>query len=154
MRLTSYTDYALRVLMYLAVRPGRSARIAEIAGAYAISEAHLTKVVHHLAQTGDVASTRGRGGGLKLGRPASEINLGAVVRRIEPDLAIVECFRAANACVVSPACTLRGVLGEALAAFLAVLDKYTLADLVEPRQADLGALLGLDRPRESALPPG
>lgn len=150
MRLTAYTDYTLRTLMYLAIKPDRAATIAEIAGIYAISEAHLTKIVHQLGMTGEIATTRGRGGGLRLGRPASSINLGAVVRRTEPDMELVACFGDAGACAIGDACVLSGVLKEALDAFLAVLDRYTLADLVDPR-VRLATLLRLDPPlQESA----
>ncbi|MBN8889296.1 MAG: Rrf2 family transcriptional regulator [Rhodospirillales bacterium 70-18] len=144
MRLTSFSDYTLRTLMFLAVRPDSvaPARISDIAAAYAISETHLTKVVNQLAQAGDVATLRGRHGGLRLARPPAEINLGAVIRRTEPDLALVECLGPGGACCLGPACRLTGVLQRALAAFLAVLDDVTLADLVAPRR-DLSRLLGL-----------
>jgi Rrf2 family nitric oxide-sensitive transcriptional repressor len=151
MRLTAFTDYALRTLIYLAAQPpGASARIADIAAAYGISETHLTKVVNLLAQGGEIASLRGRRGGLRLGRPAEQINVGAVIRRTEPDLALVECF-SGGACRITPCCTLSGVLHEALDAFLAVLDHYTLADLMKPR-LNLAALLGI--PAEAARSPG
>ena len=143
MRLTAYTDYTLRTLMYLAVRPERAATIAEIASAFGISEAHLTKIVHHLGRTGDVATVRGRGGGLRLGKPAETIALGAVVRRTEPDMDLVPCFGGAEGCAIDEACVLSGVLREALDAFLSVLDRFTLADLVAPRQR-LSALLQIE----------
>ena len=146
MRLTAYTDYALRTLMYLAVRPERVATIAEIAATYAISEAHLTKIVHQLGLSGDIATTRGRGGGLRLGKPAETINLGALVRRTEPDMALVACFGDSAGCAIAGACVLSEALREALDAFLAVLDRYSLADLVAPRQR-LAALLHLDPPK-------
>jgi Rrf2 family nitric oxide-sensitive transcriptional repressor len=144
MRLTSFSDYTLRTLMFLAVRPESAApaRISDIAAAYAISATHLTKVVNALAQSGDITTLRGRNGGLRLARPAAEINLGAVIRRTEPDLALVECMGPDDQCCLGPACRLRSVLGWALAAFLAVLDEVTLADLTAPRQ-DLQQLLGL-----------
>lgn len=129
MRLTRYSDYSLRMLMYLAVQSPQQGSIAGIAAAYGISENHLTKVAHHLGQLGFIQTTRGRGGGLRLGRAAAAINVGDVVRRTEEDLALVECF-AGGACVITAPCRLRRALGEALAAFLAVLDGYTLADLV------------------------
>jgi Rrf2 family nitric oxide-sensitive transcriptional repressor len=145
MRLTAHTDYALRTLMYLAVRPERAATIAEIAATYSISEAHLTKIVHQLGLTGEIATTRGRGGGLRLGKPAASIDLGAVVRRTEPDMNLVACFGEAGRCPIDEACVLSAALREALDAFLAVLDRYTLADLVAPGQR-LAALLRLDPP--------
>lgn len=146
MHLTNFSDYTLRTLMYLAVRPDSPtpARISEIARAYAISETHLTKVVNMLAQAGDVATLRGRNGGIRLARLPSEINLGTVIRRTEPDLTLVECMSpdGACACCLGPACRLRLTLTRALAAFLAVLDEVTLADLTAPRQG-LRKLLGL-----------
>ena len=142
MRLTAYTDYTLRTLMYLAVTTRRHATIAEIANAYAISEAHLMKVVHQLGTSGDIETLRGRNGGIRLRRPAAEINVGTVVRRTESDLALVPCFETGKACPIEGDCALSNALSEALAAFLAVLDRYTLADLVAPRR-QLAALLGL-----------
>ncbi len=138
MRLTLYTDYALRVLIYLAARPEARSSIAEIAKAYGISQNHLMKVVNELARAGFVASMRGRSGGVSLARPAAEINVGAVVRRTEDGFELVDCGQ----CAISPACGLTGVLAEAVTAFLRVLDSYSLADLVN-RKRDLRALLGL-----------
>jgi Rrf2 family transcriptional regulator, nitric oxide-sensitive transcriptional repressor len=142
MRLTTYTDYTFRTLMYLAVNSDRHATIGEIASAYRISEAHLMKVVHQLGVAGIIETLRGRRGGIRLAKPAESINLGAVVRRTETDLALVPCFDNAASCVIGDSCMLSKVLQEALAAFLAVLDRYTLADLVVPRRR-LAALLGL-----------
>ena len=136
MRLTSFTDYALRVLIYLGAHRDeeRLATIGDIAAAYRISENHLMKVVHHLAKEGYVETTRGKGGGIRLARAPEEINIGAVVRITEDDLALVECFEAgAPQCPLVPACTLKGMLAQALRAFLAVLDAQTLADLLRPR---------------------
>jgi Rrf2 family transcriptional regulator, nitric oxide-sensitive transcriptional repressor len=131
MRLTSHTDYALRLLMLLAIEPDELHTIEEVARRYGISRNHLMKVAQTLAQGGFIASLRGRGGGLRLAREAAAINVGAVVRATEDDLALVECFdRARNSCVVAPACGLRGVLDEALRAFLRVLDGYSLTDLI------------------------
>lgn len=152
MRLTRYTDYALRTLIYLGLNESRVSSIAEIARAYGISESHLTKVVHQLGRIGLVQTTRGRGGGLRLARPAAEIVVGAVVRQTEEDLALVECF-ANGACAITPSCRLRKALGEALAAFLEVLDRYTLADLLaEGAAPDLAFLLGLPAPGVIAPP--
>ncbi len=135
MHLTRYTDYSLRVLMRLALSPGQLTTIAEIADVYAISEHHLMKVVHQLGIAGYIETIRGRGGGLRLSKKASDITVGEVVRRMEPDMNLVACFQAADRCTISPACTLTGVLAEALDAFLTVLDRYTLADLIDrPRQ--------------------
>lgn len=141
MQITRYSDYAVRVLVYLALIPERLVTIDEIAAAYGISKAHLTKVAHELGQRGYLEAVRGRSGGLRLGRPAAEITLGALLRETEPSLALVECFRPDGACVIQPACGLRPVLDEALAAFLAVLDRYTVADLVTRRRTPLARLL-------------
>ena len=127
--------------MYLAVKGDGRATIAEVAGAYGISKVHLTKVAHQLGLAGYVGTLRGRGGGLRLAQPAGKIGLGDVVRRTEPDMALVPCFGPVHApCPIVPACGLRGALHEARQAFLVVLDRYSLADLV-PRRAELGALL-------------
>ena len=131
MRLTLHTDFALRLLMLLALEPGTLHTIEEVASRYRISKNHLMKVAQTLAQQGFIESVRGRNGGLRLARPADRINLGAVVRTTEDSLVLVECFaRETNTCVVASACGLRGPLDEALAAFFAVLNKYSLADLV------------------------
>jgi Rrf2 family nitric oxide-sensitive transcriptional repressor len=143
MRLTRYTDYALRTLIYVGLNEPRQSSIAEIARAYGISENHLTKVVHQLGRLGLIRTIRGRGGGLRLGRPAFEIVVGVVVRQTEDDLALVECF-ASGACAITAPCRLRRALGEALAAFLAVLDGYTLADLLADEAGpEISRLLGL-----------
>jgi len=144
MRLSRHTDYALRVLIHLAVRPERRASIAEIARTYAISENHLMKVVHLLGRAGFIRTTRGRGGGITLALPAEQISIGAVVRHTEHDHALADC----HTCLIAPACGLTGVLGEALEAFLAVFDRYTLAD-ISRRRLDLSVLLGLE-PTEAA----
>jgi len=141
-QLTRYSDYSLRVLIYLALDPERLVTIEEIARSYDISEAHLMKVVHQLGLRGYVETVRGRGGGLRLRRPAEEIGVGDVVRATEGNLALVDCFDpASRRCVIQPACGLRPVLDEALGAFLAVLDGYTLADLVARRRKSLLRLL-------------
>jgi Rrf2 family nitric oxide-sensitive transcriptional repressor len=117
--------------MLLALEPETLHTIEEVATRYRISKNHLMKVAQTLAQEGFIESVRGRNGGLRLARPAERINLGAVVRTTEDSLILVECFaRETNTCVVSSACGLRGPLDEALAAFFAVLNKYSLADLV------------------------
>ncbi len=134
MRLTVYSDYSLRLLMYLAVRPERLVTIAEVAGAYGISRAHLTKVAHQLGQMGFVGTVRGKGGGLRLAREPATIGLGDVVRHTEPDFALVPCLSPGDgSCVILPACVLRHAIEQARDAFLAVLDRYTLADLIRPR---------------------
>ncbi|MDE2134004.1 MAG: Rrf2 family transcriptional regulator [Alphaproteobacteria bacterium] len=132
MRLTLYTDFALRLLMLLAVEPDELHTVAETARRYAISRHHLTKVAHRLVKAGFVESLRGRGGGLRLTRQPDDINLGAVVRATEDNFALVECFdRERNRCVLAAGCGLRGPLEEALLAFLEVLDGYSLADAVK-----------------------
>lgn len=142
MRLTTYTDYSLRVLIRLAVRPEELTTIAEIARVYGISEHHLMKVVHQLGMAGYIETVRGHGGGMRLAKKPADIGIGEVVRRTEPDLNLVECFRTPRTCTIEPACVLSGALAQALAAFLEVLDGYTLADLVK-RPAPLAGLLEL-----------
>ena len=130
MRLTRYTDYSLRVLMYLAVRPDGFGTIQSIAEAYGVSRNHLMKVVQELNRRRYIDTVRGKGGGMRLRLPPERINVGQVVRDMESDLALVECFGPHNRCVITPECRLRDVLGDAMNAFMAVLDRYTLADLV------------------------
>jgi len=131
MRLTHYTDFSLRVLTYLGLRPDRLVTINEIAGAYGISRNHLMKVVQHLGQIGVIETVRGRSGGIRLARSPDLIGIGDVVRRMEDDFQIVACFGEGDGgCVIAPACRLAGVLDRALKAFLEVLDGYTLADLL------------------------
>lgn len=137
MRLKSYTDYALRVLMHLAARPDRLSSIGEIARTYRISHNHLMKVVHDLRKQGFVDAVRGRSGGIRLGRPAAEISVGEVVRHTEAGFDLVDC----ESCVIARACSLTHALHEARRAFMAVLDGYSLADLVEDRQRGLRELL-------------
>jgi Rrf2 family transcriptional regulator, nitric oxide-sensitive transcriptional repressor len=137
MRLKSYTDYAMRVLMHLAAKPDRLASISEIARTYRISHNHLTKVVHDLRKQGFLASVRGRTGGVRLARPASEISVGEVVRYTEGGFDLVDC----GSCVIAPACSLTAALREARSAFMAVLDGYTLEGLVADRQKGLRELL-------------
>lgn len=149
MRLTTYTDYTLRTLMFLAVNADRNTTIAEIAAAYGISETHLMKIVHQLGLAGDIKTVRGKNGGIRLARPPEAIGLGEIVRRTEPDMELVACFGDPHACRIGDACVLQGALQQALAAFLAVLDRYTLADLVVPRHA-LASLLGLPPPGPAA----
>jgi Rrf2 family transcriptional regulator, nitric oxide-sensitive transcriptional repressor len=143
MRLTRYTDYSLRVLIYLGLRQDRLTSIREIANAYGISESHLMKVVQALGQFGYVATLRGHGGGLRLAKPPSEINLGDVVRSTEDDLALVECFSDVSECRIAGPCRLANVLRRALEAFFQVLDEHTLADLLRSRSSALKASLGL-----------
>lgn len=151
MQLTRYTDYALRVLMYLSLQEGdEQTTIGEIAGFYGISRNHLVKIVHHLGRLGFVVTTRGKNGGLRLARPAHEIGIGEVVRHTEVNCDIVECFNeAANECRMTPLCHLKGMLVEARAQFFQEIDRYTLADAVRrpPPQSDPVAV-----PLEALLP--
>ena len=140
MHLTRYTDYSLRVLIYLAVQQEELATIEEIAKAYGISNAHLTKIVHQLGRAGYVETVRGRGGGLRLAQPPEKIRVGEVVRHTEA-MALVECFDPKTShCRIEPVCDLRAALRDALEAFLRTLDGYTLADLVVRRRKPLARL--------------
>jgi Rrf2 family nitric oxide-sensitive transcriptional repressor len=144
LRLTTYSDYSLRLLMYLALKEDGLATIAEVAQSYAISKNHLMKVAHQLGVGGYVETVRGRQGGLRLAKPAEAIRIGEVVRRTEPDMAIVMCFEPINAtCAIQPYCVLKRALERACLAFVEVLDGYTLRDLVKPR-ASLRALLEIE----------
>jgi len=141
MRLTVYTDYALRLLMYLALKDDGLATIEEIAESYGISKNHLMKITHQLGVGGYIETIRGRHGGLRLARPAKEIGLGDVVRYTESDFAIVVCLEPVDEdCAVRPNCVLRRALERARDAFLKVLDEYTLKDLIRPRSALRSAL--------------
>jgi Rrf2 family nitric oxide-sensitive transcriptional repressor len=143
MRLTVYTDYSLRVLMYVALHPHRRPTITQISSSYGISRNHVMKVVYELGVAGYLETSRGQNGGMRLARAASEIGLGELVRRTEPDLALVPCMDTINSvCALTPACRLRRALQEARAAFLAVLDSNTLADLTENRDALAELLAG------------
>lgn len=135
MRLTTYTDYTLRVLMYLALEPGRLATIPEIAAAYGISENHLMKVVHQLGRSGVVEPIRGKGGGVRLAIDPQDIRLGRIVRASEGSAAIVECLAPEDSnCRIARSCRLAGILVEAFDALYETLDAYTLADLVTNRK--------------------
>jgi Rrf2 family nitric oxide-sensitive transcriptional repressor len=136
MRLTQHTDYSLRVLMYLALQGDERSTIAEITEAYGISRNHLMKVVQKLSRMGYVDSTRGSKGGLRLNRAPENIHLGQVVKDMEPDLGLVECFRTELSCVIEPACVLPAIMDRALEAFMAELDKKTVADLVGKESAN------------------
>ena len=130
MRLTSFTDFALRLLMYAAAHEDRLITIEEASEVYNISRAHLMKITNTLTRAGFLKAVRGRSGGLTLAKPPRKIRLGDVVRATEPDFAMVECFAIGNQCIITRSCRLRGILREGLDAFNAVLDKYTLADLI------------------------
>jgi Rrf2 family nitric oxide-sensitive transcriptional repressor len=151
MHLTRFTDYSLRTLIYVGLKGERLASIAEIASAYAISEHHLNKVVHHLGQIGLLDTVRGRKGGIRLARPAEQIRVGDVVREVEGHMAVIEC-RGTEPCAIAGVCVLERALWEGLAAFLAVLDKYTLADLLRARGQALAARLRLDALPADTMP--
>lgn len=145
MKLTAFTDYSLRVLIFLAAVPGRRATIGEIRAAFDVSESHLTKVVHFLGKQGWLVTLRGKGGGLALARDAADIGIGQVVRDTEGRLEPAECFEPGGGrCALAGCCTLQGVLAEAVQAFCEVLDRYTLADLVRTPEAII-RVLGIRR---------
>lgn len=144
MRLTLYTDYSLRVLLYIGIKgTEKLSTVQEVSDAYGISKNHLTKVVHELGKLGLIETVRGRGGGFRLNMAPKEINVGDVVRKMEDDFHLVECFNCAtNKCVITPVCKLKDVLHEALNAYFKVLDSYTLADFVENNEGLATILLG------------
>lgn len=141
MRLTSYTDYTLRTLMYLGMNRDRLVTIQDIAVLHDISKNHLMKVVHQLGLSGIVETVRGRNGGLKLKREPADINIGMVVANTETDFFMAECFDpSTNSCVYSPSCILKGVLSDATEAYLAVLNKVTLADLIAKKDGSVSQI--------------
>lgn len=147
MKLTLHTDYALRMLIFLAVHDKKPVTVAHVASTYGLSRNHLLKVAHNLGRLGYVKTTRGRTGGIGLTRRPDEINVGAVVRATEDSFALVECLgHDGGACVITPACRLQGVIRKGVEAFLAVFDDYTLADLVDKR-ALLEELLAFPAPK-------
>jgi Rrf2 family nitric oxide-sensitive transcriptional repressor len=154
MRLTTYTDYALRVLIYVGLK-SELATIPEISEAYGISRNHLVKVVHELGGRGYLQTFRGKHGGIRLAKPAVEINVGELVRELEDDMRLVQCFdpMSAGDCCIEPACVLRHILHGALEAFLQELDRYTLADLLVPDRR-LMRLLTLPPPARSGVTAG
>lgn len=153
MRLTTLSDYALRVLMYAAMAGDRLITIEETAKAYNISRAHLMKVVNILTRTGFIRGVRGRSGGFTLARKPEDINLGEVVRATEPDFALVECFTTGNQCIITRSCRLAEVMNEALASFVTTLDRYVLADILLNKRAFVpprGRLKGTRGPQLAA----
>lgn len=153
MKLADRTDYAFRVLMYLAASGGRLATAREIAARYGISRSHLTRVVWALGRAGFVETVRGKGGGLRLARPAEAIAVGAVARLMEKGIPLAECFPdGAGTCRIETCCALKGILGEAEAAFFAALDRYSVDDLVHGN-GELRAFL-LSGPPSDARPQG
>jgi Rrf2 family nitric oxide-sensitive transcriptional repressor len=140
MRLTSFSDFALRLLMYAAATPDRLVTIEETCGVYNVSRGHMMKVANLMTRAGYLTAVRGRSGGLTLAKRPKDIRVGDVVRATEPDFAMVECFATGNQCVVTRCCKLPNVLNEALNAFIQTLDRYTLEDL-------------LLKPKDFGLPP-
>lgn len=140
MQLTRYTDFGIRTLMYLAVQPDRTTlfRISEITEVFDLSPNHVSKIVHHLGKLGYLETVRGKMGGFRLGKPANEINLGQLVRALENSLTPIDCSK--PYCRFSPACQLKGVLAQAVAAYLSVLEQYSLLDIVN-NQSELLELL-------------
>jgi len=135
MRLTLMSDYAMRLLMHVAHHPERLCTIAEVARVQGISEAHLMKITHQLALAGWLETVRGKGGGMRLATAAEQINLGAVVRSMEPDFALVECLSDTTDCQFNSRCQLTGIVRGALQSFMDYLNHYTLADLLKPAMA-------------------
>ncbi len=132
MRLTTMTDYAMRLLMYVAQQPDRLCTIAEVAKVHDISEAHLMKITHQLGLNGWLQTVRGKGGGMRLAAAPVDSNLGAVVRSIEPDFYLVDCLTRDTACSLTGHCKLTGIMSGALQSLMQYLDRYTLADLLPP----------------------
>lgn len=132
MRLTTMTDYAMRLLMYVAQHPERLCTISEVAHAYDISEAHLMKITHRLALAGWLETVRGKGGGMRLAAAPGDIGLAAVVRSIEPDFTIVDCLTSETSCQLTTTCQLTNIINGALQSFMSYLNRYTLADLLAP----------------------
>ncbi len=144
MRLTLHTDYALRVLMYVAVKGQTLSTIPEIVERFDIPKGHVMKVVHHLAQKGYLHTIRGKRGGMQLARKPNQIVIGTVVRDMEQELGVLGCLQNARGyCRIEECCLLRNALRDAMNAFLATLDRYTLQDLIRPR--DLARLLKIDK---------
>jgi len=145
MQLTLYTDYSLRVLVYLSINQESTATISQIADFYQISRNHLVKVVHNLSLKKYIISSRGKGGGLRLARLPELINIGDVVRDTEPNFHVVECFNAEalNTCSVEPICKLKGILGKATNHFLGTLDSYSIADILD-NDLDESRIIALD----------
>ena len=137
MHITQHTDYALRVLIYLAANTDRLVTIAEVSQRFDISRSHLMKVANQLVREGFVDGLRGKGGGLRLARPAAQIGIGAVVRRMERGMDLVECFGHDSNCLLTSNCKLKGVLATALEAFLQSLDRVSLAEVLEAPQREL-----------------
>ncbi|MBS3799170.1 MULTISPECIES: Rrf2 family transcriptional regulator [unclassified Pseudoalteromonas] len=147
MNITRFTDYSLRVLIYTALHDGQTVTIKAVAEKYDISKNHLMKVVQELSNKGYLIATRGKNGGIRLGREPSLINVGEIVRLHEQNSVLVECFGSDNQCVITPACKLKTILSKAMEQFFAHLDQYSLADLVNSdSQSELKQLLQVSEP--------
>ena len=151
MRLTTYTDYALRVLMYVGLKNDELVRIDEVATSFGISRNHVSKIVHNLGAKGYLQTVRGRNGGFQLARDAQEIGVGQVVRDFEPDFNLVECFDSSQSnCRIQPSCVLARELNAAMVAFFDRLDRVTLRVFTQPRSS-LQSNLGLPQIRVSSI---
>ena len=135
MRLNSFTDFSLRVLIYLGLSRDDLSTARQISEAYAISHNHLGKVVHQLTKLNVIESFKGKGGGIRLKKEPHEINIGTIIRRLECESPLVECFTETGSCVLNPACSLKKYLNEANNAFYSSLEKYTLADIIKPKSS-------------------
>ncbi len=143
MKLTAFTDYSLRTLMYLAVHPDRLCTTKEIAEQFQVSQNHMGKVAYQLSKCGYVETQKGKNGGMKLAQPPATINLGEAVRNLEPDFHLVECFnQSENKCKITSACKFKSILFDAQAAFFKTLDGYTLAQITD-NEVDLLSALSL-----------
>ena len=149
MRLTNFSDFALRMLMYAASAGDRLITIEETARTFKVSKTHLNKVANTLTRVGYLKAVRGRSGGLALGLRPDKIRIGDVIRLTEPDFAVVECFATGNQCVLTSSCKLSGMFGEAMASFQNVLDRYTLADITLPPRDFLGGPIPFTRTEAS-----
>jgi Rrf2 family transcriptional regulator, nitric oxide-sensitive transcriptional repressor len=135
MQLTTFSDYTMRVMMYLGIQHGKLVTISDIAQAYKISENHLMKVVHHLAQRGYIETVRGKGGGLRLVLEPNTVNIGEMIRISEGETNLLPCLGPNGTCCIQSSCKLMGILREAQVALYSVLDKYTLADLLQQEES-------------------
>lgn len=151
MRLTVYSDYAIRLLLYLGLKQNGLATIQEISKAYGISRNHLMKITHRLGRAGFVETVRGRGGGIRLSKSALQSTLGDLIRETEDDFQLVECFNAETAtCVIRDKCYVQPIMAEALDAYMAVLDRYTLGEVVAAHRRGLHSLMAILLPEAVA----
>jgi len=145
MHITRYTDYSLRILLYLAVKGEQLSTITEISASYGLSKNHLMKIVQHLSAKGYLLAIRGKFGGIRLDKPLSEINIGALVRDFEEHNNLVECFSDKNHCIITPSCGLKKMFSQAQKSFLTTLDNYTLSDLLsDNKKSELAEILAIE----------